>query len=92
MITKDDLVSDIRNYVDEIAQLYFKLEMKRASRNRLDTSLRSDIETILTALQNSIDTFNLRFKDNSSPKLIAEIDQIQENLDSQTPEILKPQD
>jgi hypothetical protein len=91
MTNLSDVVHDINNYANLISQLYFKLEVKKIVSGQIDTQTRKDVEIIVVGLKNAIAEFDRKFRDEASKEIIEKVDTFEKILNSQIPQIVKPQ-
>jgi len=89
MITRKDLLQDIRNYHEMFNRNYWMLEVKRLADQRIDTQLRNDVLTAYRGLTKCVSEYRKRFLGHTNDSDVNEyIETLEHALEQEPPQIL----
>lgn len=88
-ISKSDLIQDIKQYANDLAEYTFRLMLSDTGSNEIDVNLRRDTIFTREILKRCIDKFYNEFAEDATRKENERVDKIAHALISKQPKIIK---
>lgn len=87
-ISKADLLQDIKQYTNDLAEYTYKLMLSDTGSNEIDVDLRRDTIFTRDILKNCVEKFYTEFVEDATQKETERVDKIARALKSKEPKII----